>query len=230
MEYLYIDESGTMTTEHNEKFPFFVICLIHVLDKRKLKTIVKRFISKNMEELKLLNSQKMFKEKKFVEIKGSELSYSLKIDFANYLCKYNVFKIIYIDVDNNQVDQKLYKNKARAFNYLVDLCLGYSIRKKILPKGDYSIQIDERNIKTNAQKTLEDYLNMELGLKKNYVNDVTVEYFDSADNTYIQISDFFSNLYFSYKMNNEGYKEIINQMIENNVLKLIFKFPENKNK
>lgn len=230
MEYLFIDESGTMSTEYCEKFPFFIICLLHVLDKRKLKTITKRFISQHMEELKSLGSTKMFKNGKFIEIKGSELSYDLKIELARYLCKYEIFEIIYIDVNNKKVKEKLYRNKARAFNYLVDLCLGHTMLKKVLPKGEYHIQIDERNIKTNAQKTLEDYLAMELGFKKNYISDVSVEYFDSADNVYIQLSDFFSNLFYSYKMNNTGYKSIIDEMKQKGILKYIFEFPENKNK
>lgn len=212
MEFLYIDESGSMTTEYHEEFPFFIICIIRVLEKRKIKSVIKRFISKNMDKLKSLHSSKMFRNGKFVEIKGSELTFELKESFVNYLCKYNAFEVIYIDVDNSNVDEKLYRNKARAFNYLVDLCLGYSIRKKILPKGDYLIQIDERNIKTNAQKTLEDYLYMELVLKKNYLNDITVQYFDSADNVYIQLSDFFSNLFYSYKMNPKDYDKLVEKM------------------
>ena len=138
-----------------------------------------------MDEFKNLGSNKIFKNGNFVEIKGSELSYDLKIKLASYLCKYNVFEIIYIDVDNSNINDKLYENKARAFNYLLDLCLGFTIRKKILPKCDYSIQIDERNIRNDAKRTLEEYLNIELGLKKNYVNNISVEYFDSANNKYI---------------------------------------------
>ena len=171
MEFLFIDESGTMTTEYYDEFPFFVICLLHVKDKRKLKTITKRFVSKNLDRLKALNSNKMFKGDKFIEIKGSELDYNLKIELAEYLCKFDVFEIVYIDVENKNIEPNLYRNKARAFNYLVDLCLGFVIKKKIFPKGDYLIQIDERNIKTNAQKTLEDYLVMELGFKKNYMKE-----------------------------------------------------------
>lgn len=230
MEYLFIDESGTMTTEYCDKFPFFIICLLHVKDKRKLKTVTKRFISDNFDRLKALKSNKMFKSDKFIEIKGSELDYNLKIELAEYLCKYDIFDIIYIDIENKDIEEKFYKNKARAFNYAVDLCLGYAIKKKIFPKGNYIIQIDERNVKTNALKTLEDYLATELGLKNDYIEDVIVQYFDSANNVYIQLSDFFSNLYYSYKMNQDKYEFIFNKMKDRGILKLVFKFPEHKHK
>lgn len=230
MEYLFIDESGTMTNIYCEQFPYFIICLLHVKDLRKLKTITKQFISRNLNTLKSLGSKKMFRGDKFIEIKGSELSYNLKIEFAEHLCKYDVFDIVYIDIENKDIDKKLYKNKARAFNYLVDLCLGFVIKNDIFPKGDYSIQIDERNIKTNARKTLEDYLTMELGFKQNYINEVTVKYFDSSNNIYIQLSDFFSNLYYSYKRNNEKYNSIFEKMKNKGIVKYIFKFPMHKDK
>ena len=58
MEYLFIDESGTMTNIYCEQFPYFIICLLHVKDKRKLKTITKQFISRNLDTLKSLGSKK----------------------------------------------------------------------------------------------------------------------------------------------------------------------------
>ena len=52
MEYLFIDESGTMTNIYCEQFPYFIICLLHVKDLRILKTITKQFISRNLDILK----------------------------------------------------------------------------------------------------------------------------------------------------------------------------------
>ncbi len=228
MEYLYIDESGTMTNKNIKEFPYFIICVIRVLDKRKLKSKIKRFISNNIVEIKLLNSSKMFRDGKFIEIKGSELTPQLKTKFVKYLCKEKLFEVFYIDVLNSAVEDRLYVNKARAFNYLIDLFLRFSIRKKLLPKGDYNIHIDERNVKTNAKKTLEDYIATELGIKEKYINDITVEYNDSSTNTFIQLSDFFSNLYYSFKMNESFYQPIINMLKEKEILKNIFVFPENK--
>ena len=47
MQFLYIDESGTNTIEHADKFPYFIISMVHVFDKDKLKKVIKKYISKN---------------------------------------------------------------------------------------------------------------------------------------------------------------------------------------
>jgi len=71
MQYLFIDESGTMTKEYANHFPFFVICVINVFDRDKLKRVLKRFIQKNMDKLKLSDKEnKMFKDGKFLELKA----------------------------------------------------------------------------------------------------------------------------------------------------------------
>jgi putative IMPACT (imprinted ancient) family translation regulator len=40
MEYLYIDESGSITNQNKESY--FVICIIRVFDKEKIKKVLKR--------------------------------------------------------------------------------------------------------------------------------------------------------------------------------------------
>lgn len=94
MGFLLFEESGTLTNIYCEQFPYFIICLLDVKGKRKLKTITKQFISRNLNTLKSLGSKKMFRGDKFIEIKDSELSYNLKIEFAEHLCKYDVFDIV----------------------------------------------------------------------------------------------------------------------------------------
>ena len=232
MQYLYIDESGTMTTgEHVESFPYFVICILKVTNRDKLKKVIKRFISSHMTELKALNDGKMFIDDKFIELKGASLTRDLKMEFANYLCKSDLFEIYYIVVDNKRINPKTYNNKARAFNFLIDRCLTFLLNHHDLPYDDYNIQIDERNVKTNAQKTLEDYLATELGLHHELINDVKVSYCDSCNNSFIQLSDFFANLYYSYLRRKKQYKELIEDMISKGIIKNIFVFPDNlKNK
>ena len=231
MQFLYIDESGTMTNNKNtNSFPFFVISIVNVFDKEKLKRVVKRFISKNINELKTIDDGKMFKDNKFLELKGSTLTRDLKIQFASYLCKSNLFEIYYIIIDNKLINEKTYENKARAFNYFIDLCLTYQLHHNNLPKDDYCIQIDERNIKTNAQKTLEDYLAIELGLKQELINKVSVKYCDSCNNLLIQLSDFFANLCYSHIMTENSYTKLFEELENKKIIKHIFKFPNIKKK
>lgn len=58
----------------------------------------------------------------------------------------------------------------------------------------------------------QEYLAIKLGLKNNYIKDITIEYFDFANNSFIQINDFFSNLYYSFLMRLENYEELINEL------------------
>lgn len=230
MQFLYIDESGTNTIEHADKFPYFIISLVHVFDKDKLKKVIKKYISKNYAELQKIDDGKMFKNGKFCELKGSSLTPIIKKDFASYLAKSNLFEVYYIIVENKLITQKMYQNKARAFNYCIDLCMTANLRNKNLPYDDYNIQIDERNIRTDANKVLQEYLATELGLKNEYIGDVTVQYFDSSINSLIQLSDYFANLMYSYKMKPKNYKTTIQELLEKNIIKDIFIFPKNKKK
>ena len=226
MQFLYIDESGSTTVKHSNDFPYFVISIVHVTKCKALKNCIKSFISTHIEDLKECDTnKKMFKNDKFYELKGSALSKDLKIELAYYLAKRDLFEVYIIEVDNRQVNEIIYQNTACAFNYFLDLCMEYNLRNGNLPNDAYSIQIDERNVKTGAKKSLDDYLRTELILKNALIQDVNVLYFDSANNSLIQLSDFFSNLYYSYLMSS-NYNEVIEMLKEKKILKVIYKYPE----
>ena len=227
MNYLYIDESGSMTTKHSDTNGYFVVAILVVHDRKKLKKVFKRYISKKMNRLKELDRDgKMFDEDKFRELKGSALSINFKKDFADYLSENNLFKVLFVTIDNNALkDGKLYESTARAFNYVLKCALTYYIHQEILPSGDYNIQIDERNTKTYSINALEDYLWLDLVIDKELMNNVKIEYFHSEDNICIQIADFFANLTFSSLHNNPGYKETIISLRNSGYLVDNFVFP-----
>jgi len=106
----------------------------------------------------------------------------------------------------------------------------HHLKKGRLPKDNYYIQIDERNVKNDAKKSLEDYLNTSLSLDHDLTNDISVIYQDSCNNSLIQLSDFFANLFYSYLMNEKVYKETINELIKKGIIRPYFKFPPNKRK
>ncbi len=225
MEHLYVDESGSMSCEHADAFPYFVICTIKVNDVEKLKRVYKRFVSKYFEKLKTLDDGKMFCGSKFKELKGSCFDYEMKENFVNYFCRSNIFEVYYLKVLNSKVKPNLYKNTARAFNYLYKLKLIYFLKKKYLPNSEYIIQFDNRNQKNESKNSLEDYLNTELHLDEELTEEIHVNYFDSENNTYIQIADVFSNIFYSYCFNPEKYSDIIKKAQRAKVLKGVFKFP-----
>lgn len=230
MEYLYIDESGSNTNKEVDQFPYFVICLVRVFDKEKLKKVLKRFISKYYNDLKNIDNGKMFKNNKFRELKGSSLNIEMKYKLSNYLAQSSLFEVYYIIVDNKKIENKFFLNKDRTFNFLLDIFLYDNLHKNNLPYSNYIIQIDERNLKLEATKVLQEYLAIQLSLKNELIEDITVEYFDSENNSFIQISDFFSNLYYSYLMRPDNYTDIVEHLKNQNIIKDVFAFPKNKKK
>lgn len=226
MEYFYVDESGSMTRDFANQFPYFIICTIRVKNVTKLQRRYKRFVSKYYERLKTLGDGRMFENDKFKELKGCCFDIDMKKEFANYFCVENLFEVIYIRLSNQKVEKiHFYHNKARAFNYLYKLMLQYRLEHRLLPKDKYFIQIDERNQKTNSKASLEDYLNTELVLSHDLADGINVQYFDSCNNHLIQIADVFSNIFYSYSRHPENYSELIEQLKREGYIRSVFEFP-----
>ena len=191
MQYLYIDESGSMTTKYVKHFPYFVISVVRVFNREALKRKLKIFISKNYELLKDADKEnKMFLNGKFVELKGVALTYDLKIKLSNYLLNYcrGLFEVNIILIKNKNIVPKTYDNTARAFNYFINLFMTNKLHKGDYLCDDYEIQIDERNTKTNAQKSMEDYLSIDLTMKQELAKSISIKYYDSCRNNLIQTS------------------------------------------
>lgn len=222
---LYIDESGSINATRNKNF---IISVVIPTDTKKLSKVHKRFVSKYMDRLKELDeNNKMFTEDgDFKELKGSCFDKEMKLNFLNYFCRNDLLKIRYIILNNEKLDSRFTKNKARTFNYLMKLFLTNTINKKIIKSENIFLQIDERNVKTDSKFSLEDYLNQELVLHSNLVKDVKVEYFDSSNNRLIQIADVFSNIRYSDIVTGGAYKGIIMKLKSEKYILSDFKFPE----
>lgn len=170
----------------------------------------------------------MFMEDEFLELKGSSLTPSLKRDFVKYMCRNNHFEIFYIRLDNKKIasrkNGKLYQNTARAFNYVLKLALEHFIKTGFLSRDGLTLQLDERNEKTKAKYFLENYLNTELFMNDIIDHECKVQYFDSANNSLIQIADVFANLYLSNELSG-AYEFELQYMREHGYLKKEFYFP-----
>ncbi len=225
MEYLYIDESGTMTVSHYRTHPYFIISIVRAKDIDRIKRIYKRFVREHMGELQKADDKGlMFSGSKFLELKGSCFTPKLKREFVDFFCRNNYFEVFYIVADNSRIQPKFYANTARAFNYLIRLALEYYIQKGYISNDGLFLQLDERNEKTETKHFLENYLQTELGLRNIVNNDCKVQYFDSSNNYIIQIADVFSNLYFS-ELKTKAYTKEIEYMKKKGYLKHIFEFP-----
>lgn len=225
---LYMDESGSINRNSLEPF---IIAIVIPNDIKRTKTIYKRFVSKNMNKLKQIDKDhKMFRnDGSFKELKGSSLSRDLKLEFIDYFCRNNLINVRYIVLDNVRIEERFTENKARTFNYLMKLFLQNSINKGYINAKELSLQIDERNIKTNSKFSLEDYIHQELILDVNIIDSVKVEYFDSSNNSIIQIADVFANIKYSDYRTNGSYSNTLAKYKKNGYIFPDFKFPQ-KNK
>lgn len=235
---IYIDESGTINNKSNQH-KYFVIALIRVTNKVALKKAFKRFISSNLEELKSLDTDKtdeltgkilkpgnkMFNDGKFVELKGSQFSPSMKMKFVEFFSRLPYFEIFFIRVNNQRLSDTFCSNTARVFNYTIRLALEYYILNGFLPNENCCLQLDERNEKTESRYFLAGYLNTELKANPRISCDFDVLYFDSADNQMIQIADVFANFFFSH-LQKLQYLNEIELLKSRGILKHIFVFPK----
>ena len=227
---MYIDESGSIHPTSEKLNRYFIIGIVIPKDPQRLKKVYKTFIRKNINNLKSLDKDnKMFnKDGKFIELKGSSMDKEMKLNFIEFFCKNNLFEVRYIIVDNNQLDIKFIKNKARTFNYLLKIFLINSICKKYIEDKELSLQIDERNVKTDSKYSLEDYLNQELLLNDNLIENVQVQYFDSSQNCFIQIADVFSNIMYSNLITKGNYQKELQQLQQDKYILPPFIFPKKK--
>lgn len=235
---LYIDESGSINN-HIPNNKYFIIALIHPLNRASLIRAYKRFVSSNYKELQTLdqdkvhpktgkilkNGGKMFSDGKFKELKGSQFDKNMKLKFIDFFSQKNSFEVYYIKIANEKLTDHFCENTARVFNYTVRLALDYLIRKGMLPNEDCCLQLDERNEKTKTKYFLENYLNTELTMNGTISGKFEVSYFDSSSNSLIQIADVFANLYYSH-LQSRAYKKEFQKLEESGILKFVFEFPK----
>ena len=228
MHYFFVDESGSITSEYSESFPYFVVALVKVFDKDKLKRKFKRFVSSNLKQLQAADIKgKMFdKNGKFLELKGCCFTPELKNKFIDYMTREKLFEVYYIKLVNDKLSSSLCQNKARCFNYLIKEALTYYYKKGYLERCGCVFQIDERNIRTEAKYLLQEYLNTELQFDNIISEEIQVNYFESSSNYLIQVADIFANFFYSYLLS-KNYKEKFNELLKKKIVKHIFTFPLN---
>lgn len=227
---MYIDESGSVHPTSEKLNRYFIIGIVIPKDSKKLKRVYKTFVRKYINDLKKLDTDgRMFnKAGHFVELKGSSMDKIMKLNFMKFFCQNNLFEVRYIVLDNNQLEERFIKNKARTFNYLIKLFLINSIKKRYIMDRQIFLQIDERNVKTDSKYSLEDYLNQELLLNDNLIENVQVQYFDSSQNCFIQIADVFSNIMYSNLITQGSYEKELEQLQQDKYILPTFIFPKKK--
>ncbi len=226
MEFLYIDESGSMNNIIDKDKNYFVITCLHVKDKKSLKNSFNRFIRKNKERLKSLpKGNRMFDGDKFKEIKGSALTQSMKKEFLNYISINDSFKVFYVIVHNNYLKQSLIDNKEVGFNFILEKLLTYKLKNNFLPTNtNYHIHLDNRNLRTGMRDTLRSFLIRTLIFEDELITDLNLTYHESEKVKFIQIADFFANLFYSNLMTKK-FNGVINRKVREGYISHEYNFP-----
>ena len=225
----YVDESGSMTKKglNSIRCRYFIICIVLTKDNKKLKHIYDRFVTSNMKQLKKEDwyHNMFYKNGKFKELKGTQMSVEMKKKFIRYFCRNDILSVFYICVSNENVADYFYGNTARAFNYLIRLSIEHNTSNGLISNDMNFLYIDERNVRTDTISTLEEYLNIELVVDKHIQKSFHVRYCQSEVKNLIQIADVFSNIYYSFIVKGNIFDEEINLMRKNNYIKNEFYFP-----
>lgn len=227
---IYMDESGSVHPVLRALNRFFIIGIVLPQNDKSLRRVYKIFIRKNFTKLKKLDKEnKMFdKNGKFMELKGSCFNREMKLEFMQFFCQENLFKIAYIMLDNNKLQTKFISNKARTFNYLLKLFFTNAVQKGYIKNKQLFLQIDERNVRTDSKFSLEDYLNQEMVLNLGLIENIKVQYFDSARNQCIQIADVFSNIMYSNMVTGGVYNQELRKLMQEGYILPLFRFPIEK--
>ncbi len=167
----------------------------------------------------------MFYNETFKELKGSQFDKEMKKSFVDFFSRKPSFELYIIKIKNSELTDQFCQNTARVFNYTIKLAMEYFIHRGYIPKEDCSLQLDERNEKTESRFFLENYLNTELSMNGTTDKKFDVTYYDSSDNNLIQIADVFANLYYSH-LQTGGYKNELKKLEEAGILKFVFTFPK----
>lgn len=142
-----------------------------------------------------------------------------------FFCRKPSFEIYYIKISNQLLTDQFCENTARVFNYTLKLAIEYFIRRAFLPNENCSLQLDERNERTETKYFLENYLNTELFMNGTINGTFHVAYFDSSNNALIQVADVFANLLYSH-LQTGSYEDELQKLQNAGILKFIYEFPK----
>lgn len=192
----FIDESGSITKTDIEHNKYFIIAILFTRNSKKIKRYFRKGIASLMKDNKykdIMNTDG--------EIKGSKVSETKKNKIYDRIirnCKED-FEIGIIVLDNSYTTNEFIKNHARTFNYITQMFFNNSFRNCSRYKNtitDMHLIIDEQNIATDADYTLEGYLNQHLTVINPICNHFDVKYADSKQHDLIQLIDFISNTFY----------------------------------
>lgn len=209
--YVYVDESGSITKTNVSNNRYFVIAMLFTNDPVAIRRLYKKKISQMMKKNDKYKDMILLKR----EIKGSDISETIKREVYNHILKHGSEKMELgiVVLDNEYTTDKFIENHARSFNYMIqtylDSCFRYHSRF-MHGCGKIELIIDEQNIATGAEYQLCGYLNQQLTLRNSVCDLFEVSYTDSKNEKLVQLSDFLANTFYrNIEKKNQESKETV---------------------
>lgn len=187
---LFIDESGSITTNRNPLNRYFVIGF---LETNSPTNVIRHFRSSKKAYIdRTPQSNLNIKE----EIKGSKMPFGMKkMIFERLRDKTDVI-FHFILVDNYKLHEYLVFEPSLSFNYFIYITIEKMLTlKQRLPRS-LSLNIDDRNTALESLNSLEDYLKIKFKIENQVIHDIGVTYHESDKKELIQVIDLFCNTVF----------------------------------
>lgn len=202
--YIYIDESGTMNFRKNERY--FIVCAL----------VVSEFQGKGVGRVVKDMIHEKSKTHTIQELHGSQMSVEDKVAFFSHM-KSQEYNLRYLVLDKYSISKDIFKNTNACFNYIIYLLISDLIVDNIVVT--LYITVDNRNIKTGSEGSLQEYLYIELIKRGFYNRNIHVKYADSIKNKNLQAVDLFVNaMYIKYNHN----KDILYNLFSEKIYNIIF--------
>lgn len=127
------------------------------------------------------------------------------------------YRLFYIILDKEKIGEAMCKDKNVFFNYTVYILLKDLLIDEITLR--LCVTVDNRNVKLDSEKSLQEYLCVELLRRNLYKKDISVRYQDSIKNKNLQAVDLFVNaIYAKHNYN----RDLPYKLFKDNVYKRIF--------
>lgn len=209
--YIYMDESGDLGFNLNNKKTsrYFVVSFLFVQDKQQIQKIVKK-IFRGFNKVEVRSHHGVlhcYKEKP-----------KTRLRVLQELARQDI-SLLVIYLNKKNVRTKLQDEKHVLYNYITNILLDRTIRKKLLPK-DSQITLIASKRETNVflNENFRSYLTDQVKAKHNHKLEVVIK--TPSQDKGLQIVDFCAwSMFRKYEHNDESYAKIIkNKVVEENGL------------
>lgn len=185
---LYIDESGSITSDKNFVNRYFVIGVVETNDPYN---VIRQFREAKKNYIKLYPNCGFDLKN---EIKGSQMPYGMKkMVFERIVSKSDAVFHHYV-VDNHHLYNNLIQQPSLSFNFFIGKIVEKIRVKNNAPRCEpLFMLIDQRNQSVGSLNSLNEYLKIQFTIEESKFSEVETKYKDSKTKDLIQLVDVYVN-------------------------------------